>query len=419
MEPIVYLLIGICLGSTLGYLVAQRMVSSERTKAVSLETQLDEARKRIAEAGQLEERFREAFKSLANDALRESRQDFLGAAKETLGKVIEESKGDIGKRKQEIDGLISPIKEALDKVREANESMDRRRHLAYGTLTEQLKSLTVTQEKLRTEAGNLVSALRRPNVRGQWGEITLRNLIESAGLSSFCDFVEQPTSDGRGRPDMLVRLPGGHHVVVDSKCPLDKYLDAIEESDEARSRVLMEAHAKQVRTHCTDLSRKAYHDQFQTAPDYVIMFIAVESVYSAALEIDRTLMEDAFAKRIILACPTTLVATLRTIGHMWRQEELAVNAQRISEAGKELHERVTKWTEHMDGIRKGLDGAVKAYNSSVGSLEQRVLPAARKLKELGVSGDELPLMEPVQMTLRMAEGAEERAVVRMPAAGGH
>ena len=363
-------------------------------------------------------RLREMFGSLAADALRDNNRSFLELAKANLEKFQGVAKSDLEARQKAVEHLVMPIQESLSKVDEKIQQIEKDRNKAYGTLTEQVQSLIGTQEQLRTETGNLVKALRAPSVRGRWGEIQLRRVVEIAGMLPFCDFSEQETlntSEGRLRPDLIVKLPGGKNIVVDAKTPLQAYLEAVEATDDDVRRLRLVEHARQVRDHMTKLSSKAYWEQFDASPEFVVMFLPGETFFSAALEQDPGLIEQGVGWRVIPASPTTLIALLKAVAYGWNQEKLARNAQEISALGKELHDRLRSLFGHLEAAGKGLDRAVECYNKAIGTLETRVMVSARKFGELGAAvTEEIPELEPIETTARTLSldwGEDESQVV--------
>jgi DNA recombination protein RmuC len=354
----------------------------------------------------------EAFSSLAGDSLKSNNQAFLDLAKGSLEKYIETAKGDLDKRQQAIEQLVKPVNDSLDRFDKNITEIEKTRIGAYTELTTQTKGLLETQIKLSEETSNLVKALRQPQTRGRWGEIQLRRVVEMAGMVSYCDFKEQESTEaeqGRLRPDLIIKLPGGKSVVVDSKAPLSAYLEAVESKTDADRQVNLAKHAKQIRDHMTALSKKAYWDQFQPTPEFVVMFLPGEVFFSAALEQIPGLIEEGVEQKVILATPTTLIAVLRAVSYGWKQEVLAENYTKISDLGKELYNRIKVMADHFSGVGDHLEKAVDSYNKAVGSIETRVLSTARKFQELQVVGrdSDIESLNPVEITPRKIQNKLE------------
>ncbi|MFQ6096430.1 MAG: DNA recombination protein RmuC [Armatimonadota bacterium] len=388
---------------------ANSQITEAQTARAAAETRCAEALKNVREQQSLLDDAKAAlsdtFKALSTDALQASNRQFLELAKQTLEARLKQAEGDLEKRQQAVESLVSPLREALKNYDEQIRAMEKRRQEAYGSLEEQLRALGEAHQQLQRETTALVHALRTPQVRGRWGEITLRRVVEIAGMSQHCDFDEQATTDteeGRMRPDLVVHLPEGRTIVVDAKAPLSAYMDAMEASNDAERADAMKRHAQGVHQHVRTLGSRAYQDQLSPSPDFVVLFLPGESFFSAALEQDKDLIEAALHNRVLLATPTTLIALLRTVAMTWHQQQVIENAEEIARVSREFFERVAKFSEHLTKVRDGLQRAARAYNEAVGSWERRVLPQGRRLAELGGAPQEAeaPELQPVDVALR-------------------
>lgn len=368
----------------------------------SMKANLEEQKQLLADASA---RFTDAFRALSAEALSKSSDSFLQLAVERFRTLQQEAKGELAQREQAIQALVSPLGEALERYQGEVRDMERERQTAYGSIENYLKTLGETSQRLQHETASLVTAFTKPGVKGRWGELTLRRVVEAAGMSQYCDFVEQPTAEspeGRRRPDLIVKLPGGRTIVVDAKVPLKAYMDAMEAPDAARGRELMLLHVNAVRASMRELGSKNYWSQFDTAPNFVVLFLPAESFFSAALELDRELIVDGIANQVVLATPTTLIACMLIVAYGWQQQKMADNAQRIADVGAELYDRLLKFVEHLQKIRDASEQVCHAVNEAIGSFDTRLVPGARKLRELGAgeSMDEIQAPQTIETPLR-------------------
>ena len=376
------------------------------------EAEAASAKEKLALLQQSEQRLREEFQRLAGEALSQSNKGFLELAQQNFATIQQRARGELDQRKQAVEGLVAPLKEQLKGVHEQLAALETKREGAYQGLTQQVKQMLDTGQQLQRETTQLVQALRAPQVRGRWGELQLRRAVELAGMLERCDFVEQTSTrdtEGRAqRPDMIVRLPNGRSLIVDAKAPLAAYLDALEAPVEERHTHLVR-HARQLRDHVKTLRQKAYWEQFDDAPDFVVLFIPGEVFFSAALEADSALLDDAVADKVIIASPTTLIALLKAVAFGWQQAAVEREARQVVSVAQELYDRLTVVLgKHFGDMRAGLERAVKAYNNAVGSVESRVLPSARKLSQFeSLPVEEFPEVKPVEETGLKEPGAAE------------
>jgi DNA recombination protein RmuC len=425
----------------------QQKLREEGEQKVKAQTELENAKTAIADSNQLRERLKvegemrvgaetklreaqsslqdqkkalddtkhaltESFQALSAEALKSNNQAFIALAHSQFETLQAQAKGDLETRQKAIDGLITPLKDSLGRYELQILEMEKTRQKAYGTLDEQLRTLAEANKRLEEETKQLASALRSPlKARGRWGELTLRRVVELAGMSEHCDFSEQESftsGSGRQRPDMIVNLPGNRRIAVDAKVPLQAFLDAIdpEKSEEERAKALA-AHGGLVRGHMNQLAERKYWEQVGPELELVVLFLPGESFFSAALEQDRQLMDDGMQKKVVLATPTTLIALLRSAAYLWQQEKITQNAKLISDLGRQLYDRIATFLEHFEDVGDSIKGAVRSYNRAASSIESRLLVSARRFKELGAAaGNEIAQLDPVDETPRTLAAPE-------------
>jgi DNA recombination protein RmuC len=381
--------------------VAERALEDERAKA---EEKLQDLR-----AARVE--MEAQFSKLATEALRNNNQSFLELAKSELDSQQKQAQGELEKREKAVESLVKPISDSLKSVDDNLRALEVKRTADYSSLSTLVQSLNESQNALTTQTGNLVKALREPQARGRWGELQLRRCLELAGMLGYCDFLEQVTvtgEDGRRRPDVVVKLPGEKNIVVDAKVPLVAYLSALEAPDDATRNARLLDHARQVRQHVDSLSGKSYWSQFQPTPDFVVLFLPGEVFFRAAMDADPELIEYAVARKVMVTSPITLISLLRAVAYGWNQQNLAESARKISEAGKQLYDRLCVMTAHVDSLGKKLDGTVKSYNEMLSSMEKRLFPAGKRIAELdrSLSAANLPDPEQIEKTPRQLESPD-------------
>lgn len=416
---IISILIAAILGSLVTYIYLQRKLSSLRENNSALSTRLEIEQQnydeKIAALEKANDNSRlqlsDTFTALSSQALKNNNEEFLKLAQENLKQYQSQAVNELDKKEKAFETLLTPIKESLSKTEQQIHNIEKERKESQGALHKHLESMAQTQATLQDETRKLVTALRRPEVRGQWGEMTLKRLAELAGMVEHCDFYEQEqvqTDEGALRPDMIVRMPDGREIVVDVKTPLDAYISAIEAVDDAERQVHLTRHTKNVKQRINELADKAYWNQFKNAPDFVVLFIPGDQFLTAALDQEPAILENALARQVILATPTSFVALLRAVGYGWRQEQLAENAEHIKTVGEELYGRLQTFTEHLQKLGKSLDSGMKHYNSAVGSFDSRVLPSARKFNEMGISADKkLKKSNQIETAVRQIEVDKE------------
>ena len=405
--------IAVLIGALLAYLLTRARMDktisqlNEKNNQLYTQLQIEQAQhlEKIQALKESREQLKESFSALSKHALDANNESFLQLAQQKLGLFETRAQANLNQKEKAIETLLKPMADALNKTEKQINEIEKERKQAYGSITEQLKLVNEAQHGLQSETEQLVRALRRPEVRGQWGELTLKRLAELAGMVEHCDFEEQThreVEDGRNmRPDMIVRIPEKRELIVDAKTPLDAYLTAIQSDSQKEQEAHLKHHARKVRERMKELASKAYWSQFSQSPDFVILFIPGEQFLTSALDHDDKLLEDAFANRVILATPTTLVALLRSVAYGWQQASISENAEKIRDLAQDLYKRLHTFSSHIQKIGKNLDDSVSNYNKAIGSLERQVLPGARKFTELGVQAkEELPLVEAIEKKTR-------------------
>ncbi|HET8808019.1 MAG TPA: DNA recombination protein RmuC [Methylophaga sp.] len=391
-------------GILIGVLLRNGKIRAQQSQVNELTLKLDWEQQHKAELDEILDHTRDqlanTFNQLSNEALSRNNTNFLRLAEENLKRFQSEAKAELGSKEKAIEQLLKPINEALQNTSKQIHEIEKERKEAYGSLNTTIAQMNLNQQQLQQETQNLVQALRRPEVRGQWGEMTLRRLAELSGMVAHCDFYEQThttTETGSIRPDMIVRLPENREIIVDAKTPLDAYLSAIQAKDDMTRKLELKRHAQIIRGRIKELSRKNYWTEYSQSPEFVVLFIPGEQFLSAALEVDPALLEDSMSQNIILATPTNFIALLRAVSYGWKQQKLAENAEIIRELGETLYKRLSTFGNHLSKLGNSLGQSVNHFNSAVGSLERNVLPGARKFTEMGISVkseiDELPPVE--------------------------
>jgi DNA recombination protein RmuC len=420
MEMILYIAGALLLGVLIAWLITRSvLISRIRAKTAEieelnrknsfLEASLSAQEKSLEE---VREAMLNTFKAAASDALLQNNMQFLNLAKPQLEAQVNASKSDLEQKKVAIEEMLKPVKEAIDSYKSKIEQLEVGSSKTFGEISKTLSDLQKTHNSLQKETGALVNALRNPRVRGRWGEIGLKRVVEFSGMSAHCDFLEQAYREGEDstlKPDMIINLPGNGHVVVDSKLPLDAYLEALETDDEQTRTRLFDKHARDLRDHVNKLSKKQYWSQFENTPDFVVLYMEVESAFNVALMTDKTLLQDAMNNKIILTTPTTLIVVLKSVAMSWQQHNITENAMQIMNAAMELYGRVSVFADHFEKVGTGLKTALKGFNDAAGSWESRVIPAGRKLEQLKATDNKgvLPDFDIIDNPVREIKKPEE------------
>jgi DNA recombination protein RmuC len=406
MTTVVLVLASLGLGGVIGVL-ASRLQSAARVATAIAERDAALDRVRLGETSQ--QRLAEQFRALSADALQQSSEQLLQLAEVRLRQAQTVAAAELDQRRQAVEHMVGPLTETLGKVETHLQAVEKERTSAYSALRIQVEQMRSTSEQLRAQTASLVTALRAPQVRGRWGEMQLRKVVESAGMVEHCDFTEQETAagpDGVMRPDLIVKLAGGKQVVVDAKVSFAGFIEAMEANDDATRTARLRAHARHLRDHVDRLAAKAYWECFSPTPEFVVMFVPADAFLQAALEQEPALLEYAFERKVVIATPSNLIALLRTVGYAWRQEALAANAQRVFELGRELHSRLATMGGHLAKLGGQLESAVRAYNSTVASLESRVFVTARRFSELKVADEDLEPPGQISQVPRQVQAPE-------------
>jgi DNA recombination protein RmuC len=418
LSPFIILIILICgalVGAIITYFIRENIIRDLTTQRTELTLKLELEQQNRGQLDdilkQTQEQLANTFNQLSNEALNRNNTNFLKLAEENLKRFQSEAKAELNTKEKSIEQLVKPINEALQQTTKQIHNIEKERKEAYGSLRNTIDQMNLSQKNLQQETQNLVQALRRPEVRGQWGEMTLRRLAELSGMVAHCDFFEQThtaTETGAIRPDMIVRLPESREIIVDAKTPLDAYLSAMQAKDDATRALELKRHAQIIRSRVRELSAKNYWAEYTQSPEFVVLFIPGEQFLSAALEIDSTLLEDSMSQNIILATPTNFIALLRAVSYGWKQQALAENAMEVRELGETLYKRLATFSSHLEKLGKSLNSSVDHYNKSVGSLERQVMPSGRKFVEMGIRAKtELPELQPIEKQVREVQDQRE------------
>ena len=418
LSPFIILIILICgalVGAIITYFIRENIIRDLTTQRTELTLKLELEQQNRGQLDdilkQTQEQLANTFNQLSNEALNRNNTNFLKLAEENLKRFQSEAKAELNTKEKSIEQLVKPINEALLQTTKQIHNIEKERKEAYGSLRNTIDQMNLSQKNLQQETQNLVQALRRPEVRGQWGEMTLRRLAELSGMVAHCDFFEQThtaTETGAIRPDMIVRLPESREIIVDAKTPLDAYLSAMQAKDDATRALELKRHAQIIRSRVRELSAKNYWAEYTQSPEFVVLFIPGEQFLSAALEIDSTLLEDSMSQNIILATPTNFIALLRAVSYGWKQQALAENAMEVRELGETLYKRLATFSGHLEKLGKSLNSSVDHYNKSVGSLERQVMPSGRKFVEMGIRAKtELPELQPIEKQVREVQDQRE------------